>query len=214
MSRAYILTTISLIFLLIGCAEEEKGDSKNTESFASLMSAQDCGKIKSQICNEGLSFVKIGDSIPLVTIEGFSVTSVKDTLISTEDYEAYGKIFFLSQGSIVLEGAPLEKDAATTGPDQSHVKSIRILSPLFETPEKIKVGSTFADLKAVYPDSLFEVQPGSAGILEIKMPRISSSVNYMIRPIRPNTEEAPDPNEIYSTASIPVESKIEEITLY
>lgn len=212
LNKSLSFFSIPLVLFLAACASEAK-ESKIHSAYSSLMAAKDCGNEKTHICNEGLFFVKIGDSIPTIKIEDTDVKNIKDTLVSTEDYEAYGKIISFSDGFVILEGAPLDKDGETSGSDQTHVKSIRILTPRFETPEKIKVGSTFTQLKSVYPDSLFEIQPNAAGIVELKMPQISSRVNFLIRPSRPNIEEAPGA-ESYDISSIPGESKIEAITLY
>lgn len=211
-NKLLFFSYLSLVLLLAACASDAK-ETQGASSYSSLMADKNCGSDKSHICNEGLSFVKIGDSIPTIKIEDAEVKNIKDTLVSTEDYEAYGKVITFADGFVILEGAPLDKDGETIGSDQSHVKSIRILTPRFETPEKIKVGSTFTQLKSVYPDSLFEIQPSAAGIVELKMPQISSRVNFLIRPSRPNIEEAPGA-EVYDISSIPGESKIEAITLY
>lgn len=208
----FYLIWILAAFVFAAC-KTEKPDANKSQAMESMMNSADCAKTSNFICNEGLAFVKIGDSLPTVEAKGIALTGIKDTLISTEDYEAKGRIFYLTEGAVILVGAPLEKESATAGPDQSHVKTIRVLSSLFETPEKIKVGSTLGELRKVYADSLFEIQPASEGTLELKVPKANMHVNFILKPLQnDNAEDNPDLlNDIKAIAK---ESKISEIVLF
>lgn len=191
----------------VSCNESSEKEHINKAGAPSSV----CDGSPTQICNDGLSFVKIGDSIASLPLKDSHIVSVSDTVFATEDYTCFAKVLHLTEGKIIVEGTHFEKEAGAADPVKSHVDGIRVLSSLFETPEKIKVGSPFSALKSMYADSLFEVQPGAGvGQIEVRIPTISR-INYLLLQ-NLNVESAPG-TEMYDVSAISADAKIESIII-
>ncbi|MBX7243231.1 MAG: hypothetical protein K1X92_15915 [Bacteroidia bacterium] len=206
------LTALILICLFFyGCSKEKSGNNENKETLVYKTSAE-CDKSRLQICNDGVPFAKIGDSLLGVKVNIPEITGIKDSTLETEDYTAFLRIVYFKEGTVVLEGTHFNKEDEKPELEKSHIDIIHITTPVFETPEKIKVGSSFADLRKVYPDSLFEVQPGAvSGTIELKIPKVSR-LNYELSQEK-NTGQTPG-SESGDISDISPDAKIEAISLY
>lgn len=206
------LTTLLLICLcLYGCSNE-KSSQKEAAEPSVYKTAGECDKTRLQICNDGVPFAKIGDSLLGVMVNLPEVMGVRDSTLETEDYTAFLRIVFFKQGSIILEGTHFDKENEKPNLANSHIDIIRITTPVFETPEKIKVGSSFAELRKIYPDSLFEVQPGAlSGTIELKVPKVSR-LNYELSQGK-STAQTPG-TESDDISNISPDAKVEAISLY
>lgn len=207
------ISTLLITLILIACAKEDKGETKYAALNAVQMgnTSEDCDKNIHHICNQGLSFVKLGDSLAGLQFTDATIKSVKDTVLSTEDYEAFGKILTLNEGTITIESAPVEKGESQSDLSHAHVGAIRVQSPLFSTAENIKIGSTFAQLKSLYPDSLMVIEPGeAAGEIEIKVPKVTR-INYTLQQ-KTNAEATPGV-EMYEVSEIASDAKVSAIMI-
>ena len=190
----------------------EKNQKNETTAFIAEKPSSECDKSRLQICNDGIPFAKIGDSLLGVKTAIPEITGMKDSMIHTEDYTAFLRILYFKQGEIILEGTHFNKEDEKPEISRSHIDIIHITTPVFETPEKIKVGSTFADLQKIYADSLFELQPGgTSGMIELKVPKVSR-LNYEFKQGK-STEQIPG-MEANGINSIAADAKVAAISLY
>lgn len=174
-----ILILFSLFFTFSHCASDGKEDNSNKQK--PLAVAADCLKEKNRICDEGLFFAQIGDSLGTIKTDAIACKSVIDSLFSDEDMERKDKILVLENGTIVLEGTRVDKlEGTNEGLRGGHIAAIRIQTPNFFTAENIHVGSLFQELRKVYADSLFEIQPANTGQLQVRIPKISS-IHYYVK---------------------------------
>ncbi len=212
-TNMYKLTTLIVTLLLVACAKDDKAGTQYAamNGIQTVKKSEDCDKETNNICNQGLSFVKIGDSLAGLDFKNANIKSVKDTVLSTEDYSAFGKIVTLNEGTITIESTPVEKGESNNDLIHAHVGAIRIQSTLFSTAENIKVGSTFAELKSLYPDSLMVVEPGNgAGEIEIKVPKVTR-INYTLQ--QKTDANATLGGEIYEVSAIASDAKVSAIMI-
>lgn len=212
-TNIFYFSTVFALLMLVACAK----DDKSATQYAAMTGIQptiasgDCGKEAHHICNQGLSFVKIGDSLAGLSFTDASIKGVKDTALSTQDYTAFGKIISLNEGTIMIESTPIENGETDNDLTHAHVGTIRIQSTLFSTAENIKVGSTFAQLKALYPDSLMVVEPGdAAGEIELKVPKVTR-INYTLQ--QKSTVQTNPGAEIYEVSDIAADAKVSAIMI-
>lgn len=205
------ISILLLTLLIASCSNEEKTFQKVSPSPTAHESTEECGKDIHHICNQGLSFVKIGDSLAGLPFTHPSIKSVRDTVIHTEDYETFGKIITVNDGVIVIESSPIEKAEPTCDVMHAHVGTIRVQSALFSTPENIKIGSTFSQLKTLYPDSLIIVEPGdNVGEIELKVPKVTR-INYTLQQAKTNNGNPGA--EMYEVSQIPSNAKVSAIMI-
>lgn len=210
-TNIYKLSALMVTLLLVACAKEDKASTEYAamNALQTAKKSEDCDKVTNHICNQGLSFVKIGDSLAGLDFKDANIKSVKDTILSTEDYDAFGKIVTLNEGTITIESTPVEKGESNNDLTHAHVGAIRIQSALFSTAENIKIGSTFAQLKSLYPDSLMVVEPGNGvGEIEIKVPTITR-INYTLQ--QKSEAGAAPGGEIYEVSQIASDAKVSAI---
>lgn len=181
------------------CTPDGKEGEKNKPK--ALTSAADCLKEKNRICDEGLFFALIGDSLATVKHDAITCKSVVDSVVSNEDMERKDKIFVLSDGQIVLEGTRIDKsEGEMESLSGGHIAAIRIQTPAFFTAENIHVGSSFQELRKVYADSLFEIQPANTGQLQVRIPKISSIHYYVKEKVKVSDNPGGDPLSVENIA--------------
>ncbi len=210
MKKRILFINSVIILLFFSCSKEK--NTSTPEALGLTVSVAECNETILQICNDGLSFAKIGDSLLTVKTNISEIKGVKDSTIETEDYTAFVRVIYFEEGNIVLEGTHFEKEVEKADLAKSHVALIRITTPEIQTPEKIRVGGTFAELKKIYADSLFETQPGAvSGSIFLRIPKVSR-LNYELRQSK-NTEQAPG-GEVGEAGEVSPDARIEAISLY
>lgn len=193
----FILTTI--LFSFSNCASDAKEDETNKRK--PLNVAADCLKEKNRICDEGLFFAQIGDSLATIKSDAIACKSVADSVVSNEDMERKDKIFMLADGKIVLEGTRIDKaEGEMESLNGGHIAAIRVQTPSFFTAENIHVGSSFQELRKIYADSLFEIQPANTGQLQVRIPKISSIHYYVKEKIKVSDNPGADPLSVENIA--------------
>ncbi|MFN0200961.1 MAG: hypothetical protein ACKVTZ_05545 [Bacteroidia bacterium] len=209
-----ILAIIVFCTTMQACSKSDSKENNNSNSAQNTTQTEaECLSKPNRICNQGLSFAQLGDSLASIKTEG-AVIAAKDTLFSTEEMQWKGKILQLSKGQVLIEGTQVHtSDGEIDDANGGNVRAIRIETPLFETIEGVKVGSTFSELKKLHADSLFEVQPAAySGLLQLRLPSISR-INYFVKESAALPPAPGDEANMNSAKNISPEAKIEMISV-
>ena len=158
-----------MLIILIACDSQPKEsqpddeylpDSINTEGMVlEELETLKCFEKENQICESGLFFARIGESIAQVDTEEMEPESVEDSVENQGGYVWMTRTYHFKKGKIVLEGEFLdERQTNDTLLSASTINRLRIESSIFQTKENIRVGSTLSSLSKVYGDSLLQAQ--------------------------------------------------------
>jgi hypothetical protein len=126
------------------------------------------------ICEFGVTHIgSLG--FPLDELEFEAEVKIKDTVFTQGGYQWRGKEIILADGSSVhLEGNFVDEGDPANQLEVSTVNRIRVESPLYQTPEGIKVGLSFGELKALIDEEqIVAIYIPSAKMVDLTVPEVS-----------------------------------------
>lgn len=158
-------------------AEQDTIEGESTER----VDASNCIENPTRICEEGLTFAQLGDSLNQLSFQGLETKAVFDSTMNEEGYNWMIKTVELPTGFVTIEGEFIDERDVKTQLKQTRVNRIRVESPFFRTKDNLSVGSSIKDLRSIYPDSAFFIIPlPQFNAISIGL-RTGSRLNYIIR---------------------------------
>lgn len=136
--------------------EEYLPDSTNTEGMAFT---EACFKYEHTICEMGLEFVRIGDSIHHISLDQIPEGGWKDTILNGSGYNWKSITLAMADGNITIEGEFIDDRYPIDYVYRAPVSRIRIENPEYKTLTSLRVGSTISELTSIFPDSLIQLTP-------------------------------------------------------
>lgn len=136
--------------------EEYLPDSTNTEGMAFT---EECFQLKNTICELGLDFVRLGDSIHHISLDEIPEGGWKDTIMNGSGYNWKSITLALGNGEITIEGDFVDERLPIENVYRAPVNRIRIETTEYQTVASLRVGSTVSDINSLYPDSLIQLTP-------------------------------------------------------
>lgn len=187
--------------------EEYLPDSTNTEG----MVEADCFSQPDIICESGLDFVRLGDYVADVLLEELGDEDVQDSIQQGNGYEWLVRTLHLKDGKIIVEGEFFDqRESNDTLLSLSKVNRLRIESPVFHTPDQVRVGSTLDLLNQKYsPDSLLVSSIPEYQVINVQV--YGQRINYHISDQGNQIATAAGNN--LSIGDIPADKKISAIVI-
>ncbi len=149
----------------------------------------ECLKEPNRICEGGLNFVQLGDSLSLLSFEGINVEKIIDSTVSSGGYNWMVKEVIMPKGAVTIEGEFIDDRNTKVELAQTRVNRIRIETPDYMTSDNLGVGSLIRDLKSQFPDTAFFLVPiPQFNAISIGLTN-GSRLNYIIRDEQNNWQE-------------------------
>lgn len=131
------------------------------------------------ICQTGLSFVQLGDSLKYLELsENFSTP--EQEILTGEGVQWLSLSIPVESGTIVLESEYLEDKYPAEWLAETTVNRIRIESSAYQTPQRLRVGDSVDKLIQTNPDGEFLVIP-IPDYETISVRHVQSQLNYLFR---------------------------------
>ena len=209
------LSILFSVLVFVSCNDEEQADTNTPETTLDtntikraldMRDAAICDQISEfEFCRNGLSFIKIGDTIAWRDITLMNA-EVKDSVFEEVQPDT---TYAWNVKVIRYPDAPgqifLEADIF----DQYIMNRIRIETPKVKTPHGIGVGSTVAEFMEVYGDDVVVSQLAAYEVVEISLTdnpflffHIPNPGNKLLNP------------EYTEDASIPMDAKIIRVVIW
>ncbi|MCB0839599.1 MAG: hypothetical protein KDE26_21155 [Bacteroidetes bacterium] len=169
MNNKLFFLSIFMMIALFSCKndnQEKKQEEEilpdsilNTEGMSEAEKAEYiCLTHNDYICETGLFFVRLGDFIGDLQAEEIEGASISDSVVSESGYQWVVRTMQLPEGRIIVEGEFIdERQSNDTLLSNTRVNRLRIESPLFQTPDQLKVGDSVTRLLELYPEESFQV---------------------------------------------------------
>ncbi len=216
MSKYWLLTSFTgLLALALACttpsSEKQTSEVPPADTLAKNdQSAHSCPAAPHGICNQGLRFAHLGDTLVdlEVPIEG---SLVQDTLYHASGYYWRAFTVAFAEGEVIIEGDFIDERSAT---DQqvlaSQVNRVRVEAPFFRTEAGIRVGSSFNDLLRAFPEEDFFFDP----IPEFQVLQVQVGARNIFYLLREETPElATGDAGIITPDMIPQDARISAIVV-
>ena len=200
---------IGLMFLSACTGTEESTDHDHTTGVDSLppeplpVMGFDCAELgEGNFCSLGFDFIQIGDTLMWRELQIPEGATLKDSVlvadVEGDTIAANIRTITFDDGKVVLE---------SDWQGAMFLNRIQVTTSHYETTEGLKVGSTVADLRAVYPELQARAFP-EYGIAEI-FPIGSDGNPYMVFHVDdPNQQYVSPTDSTWSSAGIPDEAEI------
>ncbi len=157
-----LLVAIFFSALSWSCGNEESSSEQQKDILPDSVNTDGMANVDPRflIQSQGLSFVNLGQPLNELDTIVPDLGILQDTLVYDQDYVLATRTLTLDDGVVVVEGEYIDENKVNNGIiASSSVNRVRIESPRFQTRNGLSVGMSVRDLKQMFPEEEFYINP-------------------------------------------------------